>query len=119
VINIPKCEVCGKNLKNPESKSHINSKYHQDALKKLKTSKSKPKKKKKAALGNATFAWAPIRRLMKIQGAQIVAKDAVDLLIDHLQNKVMDLTTQAQKFTNHANRKKITRQDLLLALKYQ
>jgi len=31
---MPKCEICGKVLKNPSSAGHINSKYHQDALKK-------------------------------------------------------------------------------------
>jgi histone H3/H4 len=56
---------------------------------------------------------------MKRQGASIVAKDGVDLLIEHLQTKVVQLTEQAQKFTNHAHRKKISREDLMLALKYR
>jgi hypothetical protein len=29
---LPKCEICGKELKNPYSKNHINSQYHQKAL---------------------------------------------------------------------------------------
>ena len=29
---MPKCLICGKELKNPNSSSHINSKYHQDKL---------------------------------------------------------------------------------------
>jgi len=32
-----KCKICGKDLKNPNSKSHINSKYHQDKLNKIPT----------------------------------------------------------------------------------
>lgn len=52
---MPKCEICGKELKDPKSASHINSKYHQEALKKLEAEKekkknepkSKPKKAKK------------------------------------------------------------------------
>jgi translation initiation factor 2 subunit 3 len=42
---MPKCEICGKELANPNSTSHVNSKFHQDALKKLPSSdtKSKPK----------------------------------------------------------------------------
>ena len=36
---MPKCKICGKVLKNPNSSSHINSKYHQEKLKKL-TAKS-------------------------------------------------------------------------------
>lgn len=49
-----------------------------------------------------TFAWSPIRRLMKQQGASIVARDAVDLLIDHLEKTARGLTEQAKQFTMHA-----------------
>lgn len=66
-----------------------------------------------------SFAWSPIRRLMKQQGASIVARDAVDLLIDHLEKTAIGLTEQARAFTQHANRKKITKNDLLLAIKYK
>jgi len=31
---LPKCKICGKVLKNPNAASHINSKFHQDKLKK-------------------------------------------------------------------------------------
>jgi hypothetical protein len=31
---MPKCEICGKQLANPLSSSHINSKFHKEALKK-------------------------------------------------------------------------------------
>jgi histone H3/H4 len=55
---------------------------------------------------------------MKQQGASIVARNAVDLLIDHLEKTASALTTQARTFTMHANRKKITKNDLLLAIKY-
>jgi len=65
------------------------------------------------------FAWSPIRRLMKQQGASIVARNAVDLLIDHLEKTATALTTQARTFTMHANRKKITKNDLLLSIKYK
>ena len=66
-----------------------------------------------------SFAWSPIRRLMKQQGASIVARNAVDLLIDHLEKTAGGLTEQARAFTMHANRKKITKNDLLLAIKYK
>ncbi len=66
-----------------------------------------------------SFAWSPIRRLMKQQGASIVARNAVDLLIDHLEKTATSLTTQARAFTMHANRKKITKNDLLLSIKYK
>ncbi len=66
-----------------------------------------------------SFAWSPIRRLMKQQGATIVARNAVDLLIDHLEKTASSLTEQARAFTTHANRKKITKNDLLLSIKYK
>jgi histone H3/H4 len=56
---------------------------------------------------------------MKQEGASIVARDAVDLLIDHLEKRAVELTEAAKKFTMHANRKKITKNDLLLAIKYE
>jgi len=65
------------------------------------------------------FAWSPIRRLMKQQGASIVARNAVDLLIDHLEKTAVGLTEQARAFTMHANRKKITKGDLVLSIKYK
>jgi len=42
---------------------------------------------------------------MKQQGANIVARNAVDLLIDHLEKTAIGLTEQARAFTMHANRK--------------
>ena len=65
------------------------------------------------------FAWSPIRRLMKQQGASIVARNAVNQLIDHLEKTAVGLTEQARAFTMHANRKKITKNDLLLSIKYK
>jgi histone H3/H4 len=56
---------------------------------------------------------------MKQQGASIVARNAVDLLIDHLEKTAIGLTEQARAFTMHANRKKITKNDLLLSIKYK
>ena len=35
---MPKCSICGKELKNPNSKSHIKSKFHEAALLKKKSS---------------------------------------------------------------------------------
>lgn len=32
---MPKCKICGKVLKNPNAKSHIDSKFHQEKLKKI------------------------------------------------------------------------------------
>ncbi len=65
-----------------------------------------------------SFAWSPVRRLMKKQGATIVARDAVDLLIENLESTATAITKQAITFCNHAGRKKVTKDDLLLAIKY-
>lgn len=35
-------------------------------------------------MGKKVFAWSPIRSLMKNNGAEMVASDAVDALIDLL-----------------------------------
>ena len=55
---------------------------------------------------------------MKQQGADIVAREAVGLLIDHLEKTATALTVQARNFTMHVNRKKISKNDILLAIKY-
>ncbi len=38
---MPKCKICGKELKNPNSSSHINSKFHQGKLKRITTKSTK------------------------------------------------------------------------------
>ncbi len=55
---------------------------------------------------------------MKRQGANIVARDAVDVLIAQLEEEATGLTKQALSFAEHAKRKKITKDDMLLAIKY-
>ena len=66
----------------------------------------------------STFAWSPVRRLMKTEGAQIVSRDAVDMLISDLEETAEKLTKKALTFTTHANRKKVTKEDVKLAIKY-
>lgn len=46
---MPKCNICGKEVANPKSKAHVESKYHQDALKKLEAEKKKSAPKAKPA----------------------------------------------------------------------
>ena len=65
------------------------------------------------------FAWSPIRKLMKQQGATIVARDAVDLLINHLGKTASNITEGAIQFTMHSKRKKITKDDINLVLKME
>ncbi|MBD3188415.1 histone [Candidatus Bathyarchaeota archaeon] len=63
------------------------------------------------------LAWSPVRDLMKSVGAQIVARDAVDLLIKYLEEKAKDITTNALKLTRHSKRTKLTKDDIELVLK--
>jgi histone H3/H4 len=63
------------------------------------------------------LAWAPVRDLMKSVGAQIVARDAVDKMIDVLVDRAKLLTADALKLTRHAKRTKLTKEDIELVLK--
>ncbi len=64
------------------------------------------------------ISWSPIRRLMKHNGAIIVARDAVDELVDWMGVSATKITKTALALTKHAKRKKVTRDDILLAIKY-
>ena len=64
------------------------------------------------------ISWSPIRRLMKHNGAIIVARDAVDELIDWLTRSAEKITKNALSLTKHSKRKKVTRHDIILAIKY-
>jgi len=63
------------------------------------------------------FAWSPIRELMKTNGAEMVARDAVDELISVLERQAKELTNRALEFSRHAGRKKVTAEDMNMALK--
>ncbi len=63
------------------------------------------------------FAWSPIRELMKANGAEMVARDAVDELISVLERQAKELTNRALEFSRHAGRKKVTAEDMNIALK--
>lgn len=62
------------------------------------------------------FAWSPIRELMKSAGAEMVAHDAVDSLIEHLEDRARGITMKALEMTRHANRKKVIKEDVELAV---
>lgn len=53
------------------------------------------------------FAWSPIRKLMKDNGAEMVARDAVDALIDFLEKSARSVTNKALEMTRHAGRKNL------------
>ncbi len=62
------------------------------------------------------FAWSPLRSLMKKAGAEIIAKDATDKLMDYLEKRARVLTEEALKIAKHAGRKKVTKNDMRLAV---
>lgn len=64
------------------------------------------------------FAWSPIRELMKANGAEMVARDAVDELISYLESIAREYTNKALEFSRHAGRKKITPDDMNLAIQF-
>jgi histone H3/H4 len=63
-----------------------------------------------------TFAWSPLRGLMKKAGATIVSREAVETLLYFLEVKAKSLTEAALKFAKHSKRKKITAGDMGLAI---
>ena len=70
--------------------------------------KKAPVKKK----GDSYIAKAPIRRLMKKEGAALVAADALDKLISYLENTAADATKEAIKITKADKRKRVTAADI-------
>jgi histone H3/H4 len=64
----------------------------------------------------AIFAWSPLRSLMKTAGAEIVSRDAVDVLLNYLEGRAKMLTERALIFAKHSKRKKISKDDMGLAV---
>jgi histone H3/H4 len=60
---------------------------------------------------------APIRRLMKNQGANLVAEEAVITLVEFLEKYADTLTKKAMKVAEEDKRKKLTADDINAALK--
>lgn len=63
-----------------------------------------------------TFAWSPLRALMKSAGAVIVSREAVELLLNFLELRAKNLTGIALTFAKHSKRKKISQGDMALAV---
>ena len=62
------------------------------------------------------FAWSPLRALMKKAGAEMVSRDAVELLLNYLEARSRKLTEVALVFAKHSKRKKISKGDMGLAI---
>ena len=65
----------------------------------------------------ARLAIAPVRDLMKENGAKLVAKDAVMKLVEYLEGSIEEITMKAVKLAKHAGRKKVMMSDITLAIK--
>jgi len=70
--------------------------------------KKAPAKKK----AEGYIAKAPIRRLMKKEGADLVAADALDKLIGYLEKAAADATKAAITITKADKRKRVTAADI-------
>ena len=70
------------------------------------------KKKPKTGKDRSFISKAPIRRLMKNEGAGLVAEDAVILLIDELTKAAKAVTKEAVKMVKIDKRKRVTAADI-------
>ena len=70
------------------------------------------KKKAPAKKSDSYIAKAPIRRLMKKEGADLVAADALDKLIGYLEKAAANATKDAIKITKADKRKRVTAADI-------
>lgn len=69
-------------------------------------------KKAPAKKSDGYIAKAPIRRLMKKEGAVLVAADALDKLIEYLEKQAATATKDAIKITKEDKRKRVTAADI-------
>lgn len=84
------------------------------AKKKAVKKKSAPKKKPSGGR-SAYMAKAPIRRLMKNEGAGLVAEAAVVVLIEKLTSIAQNVTKAAVKYVKEDKRKRLTGADIVAA----
>ena len=75
--------------------------------------KSAPAKKAPAKKKSEGYiAKAPIRRLMKKEGADLVAAEALDKLISYLESSAAEATKEAIKICKADKRKRVTSADI-------
>ncbi len=58
------------------------------------------------------IAKAPVRRLMKTEGADLVAEDALLFLISKIEEEAKEVTKSAISLVKDDKRKKITAEDI-------
>ncbi|MBD3304614.1 histone [Candidatus Woesearchaeota archaeon] len=64
-----------------------------------------------------TIPKAPLARIMMQSGAQRISSDALDVLVEVLEDKALEIANQAVKISKHAGRKTVNDGDIRLAAK--
>jgi histone H3/H4 len=83
-------------------------------------SKEAPKKAsapKKAVERKSFISKAPVRRLMKVEGADLVSEDALVLMISKLEEIATATTKKAMSLVKDEKRKRLTGPDISMAAK--
>jgi len=60
---------------------------------------------------------APLARIMMQSGAKRISSDALDVLVEVLEDKAMEIAAQAVKISKHAGRKTVNDGDIRLAVR--
>ena len=85
-----------------------------------KTTKKAPAKKtpaKRDGVRSSFIAKAPVRRLMKGEGAKIVSDGALQLLIKQLESQATKTIKKALSLVKDEKRKRLTADDITWAIK--
>ena len=85
---MPKCKICGKELKNPNDPRHIRSKYHQEKLKKLKL---------------------PVKEQVKVRGSpDYLTLQNIMREISDIKENILNLEIRLNKIENIIKEKTLT-----------
>jgi len=68
-------------------------------------------------MSKSRLPWMPVRDLMKSIGANIAARDAVDLVVKAAEDYIKRITSSALKLARHSRRTKVSRDDVDAVLK--
>ena len=68
-------------------------------------------------MARRTLSLAAMDKLMRLAGAPRVSDSAKEALADILEDKAREISLEAVKFSQHAGRKTVTKDDIKLASK--
>jgi len=66
---------------------------------------------------NTIIPKAPLARIMTQAGAQRISSEALDILVEIIEEKASEIAMQAVKISKHAGRKTINDGDIKLAVR--